>query len=130
MKRILLILIALTFVLIVKAQKNDTLIYTTVEHEPEYPGGMTKFHSYFSKNIHLTSIAANKEIKTKLLMEMIIEKDGRVSHAKVLKSISHDVDKQAIDALRRSPKWLPGINNGKPVRVRYQFQMIIDWSQE
>ena len=134
MKKTLFILIALMGVLSAKAQKanetkdlkSDTRIYTAVEHEPEPPGGMAKFFENFGKKIHPTQ-KPGQQIRTKLLIGMVVEKDGRISHIKILKSISKETDKQAIRILKESPKWIPGMMGNKPVRVRYTIPMIIDF---
>jgi len=64
--------------------KSDTRVYTAVEHEPEPAGGMTKFFDFIAKNIH--PVGQNKEdAYGRFLVQMIIEKDGKVSHIKALK---------------------------------------------
>lgn len=105
---------------------EDTSIYTTVEHEPEFPGGKAAFSKYLWKNVHLSKIASNESIQTKLILEIIIEKDGCISRISILKNTSPKVDEQSLQILKNSPRWKPGMIKNKPVRVRYKIPMIIE----
>ena len=136
MKKITFILTGLSFILAAKAQQhaaqsrqtNDTTIYTAVEHDPVPPGGMGKFQSYFVKSIRPTK--PFDPLNSHLAIEMIVEKDGSISHIKILKSMSKEIDAQAIKALNESSRWKPGLIKNKPVRVKYILPLIIDWAED
>jgi len=126
MRRLLFALIAMAFILPVKAQKDakrkvvDTLIYTVVEHEPEFPGGMEKFYSYLQKNIKYPASGNKENFQASFLIQMIVEKDGSITNVKELKRIPNtSIGKEIIKVIKDSPKWNPGIQNNHPVRVRY-----------
>ena len=107
---------------------EDDKIYIGVEHQPEFPGGMAAFNKYLVKNLK-AGRSPNGEIKTKLIVQFVVEKDGSLSSIKVLKSISPITDRSAIDALKRSPKWIPGKIHNEPVRVRYVIPAILEFQQ-
>jgi len=121
MKKILFTLIALTFILSAKAQQKDTTnrTFTTVEHIPEFPGGMKAFYNFLSSNIHYPALSREKGIQGRVIVTMIVEKDGTLSNIKIARGIADDIDKEALRVIALSPNWKPGIQNGKPVRVSY-----------
>ncbi len=129
MKRILFTILAVIVVLSAKAQKADTLkgpdadttIYVSVEHEPEFPGGINKFLRYLASNIKYPPDARAHNIQGRVIVSMVVEKDGTISNVKIARSVSDDIDKEAMRALYQLPKWKPGIQHGKPVRVFYSM---------
>jgi protein TonB len=100
MRQILFIIIVLLYSLFVKAQttttvkgdKADTLIFSTVEHEPEFPGGMKKFWKYVGKNLHYPNTGI--DVRGKVVIQFIVEKDGSVTHAKVIKALKKNLIKK------------------------------------
>lgn len=112
-----------------KVDTTDNKIYVAVEHEPEFPGGIPAFAKYFNKNLKV-SISRDESLKTKLVIEFVVEKDGSITNIKILQGISRATDQSAIDVMRRSPKWLPGKIHGKTVRVQYAIPDIIELQEE
>jgi periplasmic protein TonB len=120
-----------------KAQKNDTLkglaadtlVFTVVEHEPEFEGGMNKFYAYVVRTIRIPQYAHDHNIQGKVIVGFIVEKDGSLSHFKIYKSASTDLDEEAIRVMKHSPKWQPGVQNGQPVRVSYSVPINFNWSK-
>ena len=82
---------------------------------PEFPGGPAKFHQFIQDHIH-----AKIEEKGRVMVEFVVEKDGTITEIKIVQSVSRAADNAVIQAIRRSPKWKPGTQNGKPVRVAYK----------
>jgi len=137
-----LTLITIAFVAVcslTKAQKSDTLkeaapdttIYSTPEVEPTFLGGIEKFYAYLFQNIRTVgTLSKDVDVQSTLLMEMIIEKDGSITHVKILKDTSPSASASAIKALNESPKWVPGMLYGRPVRVRYKIRLIIEFQTD
>jgi len=124
MKKILLTLIVLTFILSVKAQTNqkgDTTnrIFSAVERIPEFPGGMNEFYNFLSTNIRYPAISREKGIQGRVIITMVVEKDGTLSNIRVVRGVATDIDNEALRVMGLSPKWKPGIQNGRRVRVQY-----------
>lgn len=107
-----------------KIVDEDNQIYNTagIEVKPEFPGGMAKFYKYVGSNYR----APDEEgLKGKIYVTFVVEKDGSLTDIKVLRDIGYGTGKEAIRVLERSPRWNPGVQNGKPVRVLYSLPITI-----
>jgi protein TonB len=124
----IILLLLVNFV--VKAQNKravplkDDKIYQTVEIMPEYPGGFQNFYIYLLKNIRYAKPDHNQN-KSYILVKFIVEKDGSLSAITVEKSPSDVLTEEVLRAANHSPKWRPGMRNGRPVRVRYSLPLTI-----
>jgi len=98
---------------------DENRIYAQVEVQPEFPGGMREFSGFLAKNIHYP--AADKASKTegKVYIQFVVEKDGSISGTRALRGPSEDMMNEAIRVMSVSPKWKPGIQNNRPVRVMF-----------
>jgi periplasmic protein TonB len=105
-------------------EEEDTNIYNTagIEVKPEFPGGMDKFYSYVGKNYRAPE---EEGLRGKVYVTFVVEKDGSLTDIKVLRDIGYGTGKEAIRVLSKCPKWNPGIQNGKPVRVLYSLPITI-----
>jgi protein TonB len=101
-------------------------IFTVVEQEPVFPGGFQSFYKFLAKNVHYPASAVQNHIQGKVFVTFVVETDGSLTDMKVVKSVSPDIDAEAIRVLKSSPNWKPGLQNGKPVRI--QFAVPIDFS--
>lgn len=98
---------------------SDTTIYQMVEIMPEFPGGEQKLLQYISKNVKYPQIARESGIKGRVIIGFVIEPNGSVSNVKVLQgSIGGGCDEEAVRVVKSMPRWKPGIQDGKAVRVR------------
>ena len=87
---------------------------------PEYPGGPEALNAFLTREIQYPEVARTNGITGTVLIEFIVEKDGRVSNAKVKVPLFPECDKEAVRGVMAMPKWKPGKNNGKAVRCYYQ----------
>jgi len=101
-------------------------IFTAVEQIPMFPGGIEALYNYLVQNIHYPASAAKDKIEGKVFLSFVVEKDGSLTDIKVIRSISADLDAEAVRVLKGSPKWNPGIQNNRPVRV--QFSLPVNFS--
>jgi periplasmic protein TonB len=126
-KRALLIFISITYFLSAKAQKSDTLkgaaadtlIFSTVEQPPQFHGGLKKFYRFLVETVRYPAVARENNTQGEVVISMIVEKDGSLSHLKVTHSVSKELDREALRVMNLSPKWDPGMQNGHIVRVYY-----------
>ena len=111
-----------------KAQNNvdPNMVYTSVETLPEYPGGPIKFQEYIKKNQKID--AQSPDTQGRVIVSMIVEKDGSLTNIKVTRGLSTGYDIQAVQLVKQSPKWKPGINGGKPVRTL--FLVVVDFKHD
>jgi len=92
-------------------------IYTSVERVPQFRGGMLKFHEYIKEN--LKNEKFTEEDEGKVIISFVVELDGSLTDIHVVRRISAAADAFALKLLKKSPKWEPGTQNGRPVRVAY-----------
>ena len=100
--------------------ENDS-IYQIVDEMPQYPGGEKAMMEYVAKNVKYPQEAKDKEIQGRVFVSFVIEKDGSVNEVKVLRSIGGGCDEEAVRVIKGMPKWKPGKQEGKPVRVSYMM---------
>jgi TonB family protein len=100
-------------------QTHKDPVFTVVEQEPSFPGGEHKFLEYLSHNIKYPAEMKKKKVEGKVFISFIVEKDGSLSNIKVVRGLGYGSGEEAVKALKTSPKWEPGIQNGKKVRVQY-----------
>jgi periplasmic protein TonB len=104
-------------------KENDTLVYAVVDQQAEFPGGMYAMRNFIGKNISYPPEEMKRGIQGKCIIKFVINKDGRVAEASVLKGVPDgpNCDKEALRIVRKMPNWRPAILKGKPVRVYYQL---------
>ena len=104
----------------VATSKEDT-VYQIAEEMPEFPGGVEALMDYVGRNVKYPEEAKDKEIQGRVFVSFVIEKDGSVNEVKVLRGIGGGCDEEAVRVIKAMPKWTPGKQKGKPVRVNYQI---------
>ena len=100
-------------------EEDPNKIFTAVEKDPAFKGGIEKFYAYLQKNIHYPAVAKENNVQGKVFMTFVVERDGSLTDIKVLRPLGSGCDEEATRVLKASPKWTPGIQNGRPVRVQY-----------
>lgn len=100
-------------------QGDSSKIYTLAEHVPEFPGGVNNFYKFLATNIHYPKDARAQNKQGRVIVVFIVEKDGSLSGIKVIRGVFPSIDAEAVRVLKLSPKWEPGILNGRAIRVQY-----------
>lgn len=99
---------------------EEQTIFEVVEQMPEFPnGGMAGLMQFLSKNIKYPTIAQENGIQGRVTVQFVVNKDGSIVDAKVLRGVDPYLDKEALRVVNSMPKWKPGMQRGKPVRVKY-----------
>ena len=93
-------------------------IFDIVEFQPQPQGGFHAFMTYLSKNMNYPNLALRTKVQGKVFVQFVVNKDGSLGDFKVVKGIGAGCDEEAIRVLKSAPKWIPGKQRGKPVRVR------------
>jgi len=96
-------------------------IFTVVENEPEFPGGMDALYKYLSQNIKYPQLARENGITGKVYVTFVVEKDGSIANPKILRDIGGGCGAEAIRVVKAMPKWNPGKQRGKAVRVQFNL---------
>ena len=100
---------------------DDDVIFSVVENEPEYPGGEEAMYKFLSDNLVYPKAAREKGIQGKVIVEFVVEKNGKISNVKAVKSISPELDAEAIRVVSKMQKWKPGVQRGEKVRSRWRL---------
>jgi TonB family protein len=124
------ILLALLLPLGLKAQKvtvskvsSSKINAKAIDVEPSFPGGTKAFYKYISKNIAYEKDAKATDMQGTVTVSMAIETDGSISEAQITSGVSDVVDREVLRVINASPKWKPGMQHGRPIKVRYTFKI-------
>ncbi|MCD6661418.1 MAG: energy transducer TonB [Lentimicrobium sp.] len=101
-------------------------IFTVVEDQPTFPGGDEARIRFLTNNIKYPQMARESSIQGTVYVTFVVERDGSVTDVRVLRGIGGGCDEEAIRVIKAMPKWVPGKQRGKPVRV--QFNMPIKFT--
>lgn len=102
----------------VVAQKNQK-VFDVVEQMPEYPGGIQALFEYLSQNVKYPADAEKQKVEGRVIATFVVETDGTINNVEVVKPVFPSLDAEAIRVLQGMPKWTPGKQSGKEVRVKY-----------
>ncbi len=102
-------------------EEEETQIFTVVENDPEFPGGMEALYKYLRDNIKYPQLARDNNITGKVYVTFVVERDGSIANPRVLKDIGGGCGAEAIRVVKSMPKWTPGKQRGKNVRVQYNL---------
>lgn len=99
--------------------EEEEQIFFIVEEMPEYPGGEQALRQFIADHIEYPEIARENEISGKVYVQFVINEKGEVSDAKVVRSADPSLDKAALKVINSFPKWKPGKQRDRPVKVAY-----------
>ena len=99
-------------------------IFVVVEKQPEFPGGTTALMKFLGDNIKYPIIAQENGIQGRVITNFVVERDGSISDVQVVRGQDPSLDKEAVRVIKTMPKWTPGQQRGKPVRVRFTLPVV------
>lgn len=128
-KLILMLLMAACCLMTANAQKTvvsqtDPKVFDTVEQMPEYPGGMQAMIEFLQANMKYPEDAAKQKVEGRVLVQFVVETDGSVTDVHVAKQVFPSLDAEAIRVVQAMPKWTPGKDKGRVVRVKYNLPIV------
>ena len=94
-------------------------VFRSVEQMPQFPGGEDALRKYLASHVNYPPMAAENNVQGKVVVQFVVEKDGKVGEVKVVRSVDKDLDREAVRVCKSLPKFTPGRQNGQPVRVWY-----------
>lgn len=106
---------------VVEAAPEPEKVFTVVEQQPEFPGGTSEMYKYLSKNIKYPSAASRANVSGRVFMSFVVNTDGSIQDVSVLKGLGFGCDEEAIRVVKAMPKWKPGKQSGRAVRVKYNL---------
>jgi len=98
---------------------KDNEVFTIVEQMPEFPGGATALRRFIAEQIRYPRIAAEDKAQGKVFVNFVVNREGYVWNAKIVKSVHPALDQEAIRVIYSLPRWEPGVQHGKAVDVTY-----------
>jgi protein TonB len=112
-------------VLQAEEEATEEEIFVIVEDMPKFRGGdINKFREWVQKRVRYPELAAENGIQGRVFITFVVEPNGTVSNVSVTRSVDQLLDDAAKEAVAASPKWEPGMQRGRPVRVRYSIPII------
>ena len=94
-------------------------VFDMVEQMPTFPGGQQELMAYLGKNIKYPTIAQENGTQGRVIIQFVVERDGTISDVHVARGVDPYLDKEAVRVVQSMPKWIPGKQNGKAVRVKF-----------
>ena len=107
----------------VVAKKNQQ-VFDVVEKMPEYPGGQAALFEYLQKNVKYPADAEKKKVEGRVLVTFVVNTDGSITDIEVVRKTFPSLDAEAVRVISGMPKWKPGEQKGKKVRVKYSVPLI------
>ncbi len=102
-------------------EEEEQQIFTVVENDPEFPGGQEAMYKYLAQNIKYPQLARDNNITGRVYVTFVVERDGSVTGVRVLKDIGGGCGQEAVRVVKSMPKWHPGKQRGKAVRVQFNL---------
>ena len=114
---------------VVEEEVSEQHIFEIVEEMPEFPGGPGELTSFLAKNTKYPVIAQENGISGRVACSFVVNQDGSVVDIEIVRGIDPSLDKEALRVLATMPKWKPGMQRGKPVRVKYNVPVVFRLAQ-
>jgi protein TonB len=100
---------------------EEEKVFTVVEEMPSFPGGEEQLFKYLRNNIKFPAVARENGIQGRVFVTFVVDKDGKVKDAKILRGIGGGCDEEALRVIRNMPDWKAGKQNGRAVSVQYNL---------
>ena len=101
-------------------EEEEEVVFVVVETMPEFPGGQQALFKYLSENVKYPVIAQENGIQGRVICQFVVNKDGAIVDVEVVRAGGDpSLDKEAVRVIKSMPKWNPGKQRGKAVRVKY-----------
>ncbi|MFV0290645.1 MAG: energy transducer TonB [Mangrovibacterium sp.] len=99
---------------------TESEVFIVVEQMPEFPGGVNAMRAYLGKTVKYPTSALENGVQGTVYISFVVNQDGSIVDVKVLRGVDASLDKEAVRVVQSMPKWKPGKQGGKAVRVSYQ----------
>ena len=107
-----------------KREDEEQVIFQVVEEMPSFPGGMRECMMFLGRNIKYPVLAQEAKIEGRVIVQFVVDRDGSITDTKVLRSVSPELDAEALRVVGMMPKWNPGKQRGKAVAVKYTMPIM------
>ena len=121
---LMMLVLLFSFMTSTAQTKKNNMVFDVVEVMPQFPGGQIAMMKYIMENMKYPKQAMKEGIQGRVTVRFIVEKDGSISDVKPILSVHPLLNKEAVRVVESMPKWTPGKQNGKPVRVRFNLPVM------
>ena len=130
-KMILMSMMAVLCLMTANAQKtvvsqSSQNVYDQVEQMPEFPGGMPAMIEYLQTNMKYPEDAVKQKVGGRVMVMFVVETDGTISNVRVARNVFPSLDAEAVRVVKAMPKWKPGKEKGRPVRVNFTLPVVFN----
>ena len=130
-KMILMSMMAVLCLMTVNAQKtvvsqSNQNVYDQVEQMPEFPGGMSAMIDFLQTNLKYPEDAIKQKVGGRVMVMFVVETDGSLSNVRVARKVFPSLDAEAVRVVKAMPKWKPGKEKGRPVRVNFTLPVVFN----
>lgn len=98
---------------------DEPVSIAMVEQKPSFPGGEAAMYTWLNQNIVYPPAASEEGVQGRVVVEFVVGKDGSITNARVVRTRHPALDREALRVIQAMPRWIPGRNNGQPVKVTY-----------
>lgn len=98
---------------------SQNKVYDVVEQQPQYKGGINAMSTFLGQNLVYPEVARQAGITGKVYVQFVINKKGKMENIKVIRSPHESLSKESVRVIKKMPRWKPGVQDGKKVKVRY-----------
>lgn len=134
MKKLILFLLMIPMAVMaqeIKSADADTTLMTVVEEEPEYPGGPQAMYAEMAKDLKYPEKARAEGRQGRVFVEFIVEKDGSITHVKVIKDeVGGGAGEEVVRVVKNMPPFIPGKVGGKAVRAKYRLPVLFQLNDD
>lgn len=114
---------------VVDEDKDAQVVFVVVEKNPDFPGGMPALYEYLGKKINYPPGPKEAGIQGRVICQFVVNTDGSIVDIQVVKGVDPELDKEAVRVIGLMPKWIPGEQSGKKVRVKYTLPIVFKINQ-
>ena len=100
-------------------EEDENVVFMVVETPPSFPGGMQALHRWLGQNINYPPIAQEHGIQGRVILQFTVNTDGSIVDIEVVRGVDRSLDREAVRVVQAMPKWTPGKQSGRQVRVRF-----------
>ena len=112
---------AMVSAVVVEEEITEQTIFEIVEEMPDYPGGAAARTAFLNENLIYPTIAQENGIQGRVVCSFVVNQDGSIVDIQVVRGIDPSLDREAVRVINSMPKWVPGKQRGKPVRVKFNL---------
>jgi len=105
-------------------KEEENKVFNVVEKMPSFPGGQGALMEYLKNNVKYPVVAQENGVQGRVTISFVVEKDGSITDVQVARGVDPSLDKEAMRVVKSMPKWIPGMQNGSAVRVKYNVPVL------